>query len=236
MVAPDGLGRTDLVGSRKPRCGVSLAAHFHVGFLPQAPSLTANQILPSNQYRDVEVAVRRIAFLAILVGSTLAAFAQDAPRPRFEVASVKKQASQIPSGPPGAAPPLNPTFRRRNATVVSLIRTAYNVMEAQVVGGPDWVRKDFFEINAKAAGAASLDEMRPMVASLLAERFNLILHREQRAMRGAILVMDREDRRAGPKLSRSSRLRQNRSRRVVVLSLLLFGPHADFRGPLTRPC
>jgi uncharacterized protein (TIGR03435 family) len=85
---------------------------------------------------------------------------------------------------------------------VTLIRIAYNVTDAQIVGGPDWVRKDLFEINARTADAVSLDGMRPMVASLLAERFNLTLHREQRTMRGALLMMAREDRRRGPKLSR----------------------------------
>jgi uncharacterized protein (TIGR03435 family) len=44
--------------------------------------------------------------------------------------------------------------------------------------------------------------MRPMVAALLAERFKLVVRREQRTMRGAVLVMARDDRRAGPKLEK----------------------------------
>lgn len=123
--------------------------------------------------------------------------------PAFEVASVKKQADRIiPAGPPGAAPDLSATFRRGNATVVTLIQIAYNVTDAQIIGGPDWSRKDLFEVNARAASATSLEGMRPMVASLLAQRFNLVLHHEQKTMRGAVLAMAREDRRPGPKLSK----------------------------------
>jgi uncharacterized protein (TIGR03435 family) len=59
-----------------------------------------------------------------------------------------------------------------------------------------------FEVNARAAAAVSTDAFRPMVASLLAERFKLVVRREQRSMRGALLLMAREDRRVGPKLER----------------------------------
>jgi len=142
----------------------------------------------------------------LLLGLALAALplAAQQAAPAFEVASIKKQAAQIiPSGPPSAAAPaLNATFRRGNATVVTLVRIAYNITDAQIIGGPDWVRNDLFEVNARAASAISLDGMRPMVAALLAERFKLIVHREQKTMRGAVLVMAREDRRPGPKLSR----------------------------------
>jgi uncharacterized protein (TIGR03435 family) len=145
----------------------------------------------------------RLALL--LLGLALAALplAAQQAAPAFEVASIKKQTAPIiPSGPPGAAPALSGMFRRGNATVVTLVRIAYNVTDAQIIGGPDWVRNDLFEVNARAASAISLDGMRPMVAALLAERFKLIVHREQKTMRGAVLVMAREDRRAGPKLAR----------------------------------
>lgn len=131
----------------------------------------------------------------------LVAAQQDAPR--FEVASVKKQAAEIPPTPPsGSAPALNATFRRVNSTLVTLIRIAYRVTDAEVMGGPEWARKDLFEVHARAAAAVSSEAMRPMVAALLAERFKLVLRREQRSTRGALLVMARDDGRVGPKLEK----------------------------------
>ena len=144
----------------------------------------------------------RFGLLLVLTVVTGLPLTAQKPASAFEVASVKKQGPSSSLGPPGAAPALSATFRRGNATVVTLIRIAYNITEAQIIGGPDWVRSDWFEVNARAASAVSLDGMRPMVAALLAERFKLIVHREQKTMRGAVLVMAREDRRAGPKLAR----------------------------------
>lgn len=151
--------------------------------------------------------MNRIALATVLAASAFAmVLAQDAT-PRFEVASVKKQVAEIgpappPPGGPGAVPALNATYRRGNATLVTLIRFAYRLTDAEVVGGPEWVRKDLFEVNARAAAAVPPDAFRPMVASLLAERFKLVVRREQRSMRGVLLVMAREDRRVGPKLER----------------------------------
>ncbi len=151
--------------------------------------------------------MNRIALATVLAGTTFAiALAQDAT-PRFEVASIKKQVAAIgptppPPGGPGAVPTLNATFRRGNATLVTLIRFAYRLADAEVIGGPEWARKDLFEVNARAATALPSDAFRPMVAALLADRFKLVVRREQRAMRGALLVMAREDRRVGPKLER----------------------------------
>ncbi len=45
---------------------------------------------------------------------------------------------------------------------------------------PDWVRSDHYDIEARAAGQATKDQMRLMMQSLLAERFKLAVHWERR--------------------------------------------------------
>lgn len=45
---------------------------------------------------------------------------------------------------------------------------------------PDWVRSDHYDIEARAAGQATKDQMRLMMQSLLAERFKLAVHWETR--------------------------------------------------------
>ena len=47
---------------------------------------------------------------------------------------------------------------------------------------PKWVDTDFFEIEAKAAGNPTKDQMRLMMQSLLAERFHLAVHYETQEM------------------------------------------------------
>jgi uncharacterized protein (TIGR03435 family) len=73
-------------------------------------------------------------------------------------------------------------------TVRSLIDSAYgraltgnnlNPQAIRSLGGPAWIDKDRFTINAKAEGNASVPEMiGPMFQTLLEDRFNLKVHSE----------------------------------------------------------
>jgi uncharacterized protein (TIGR03435 family) len=144
----------------------------------------------------------RAVSLVIPLGLALGdvALSAQAPRPSFEVASIKKQDERIiPPGPQTGRSSLV-TFYRMNATVASLVQFAYDIRAFQVIGGPDWARKDYFEINARPANEAAPERMRLMVQSLLEDRFKLVVRREQREMRTSALVLAREDRRLGPKL------------------------------------
>ena len=109
----------------------------------------------------------------------------------FEIASVK--ASTI-TAYPGAAPSELAALKwamsqpeagrsiKVGGPLHSLIQTAYNVTRFQVDGGPSWVRSDRYAIDARAAGNATGDEMRAMLQSLLADRFQLTLLRETRTL------------------------------------------------------
>jgi uncharacterized protein (TIGR03435 family) len=73
-------------------------------------------------------------------------------------------------------------FLMRMVTLDLLIQLAYNLKDFQVVGGPSWVDSDCYEVIAKADGNATFEQMRPMLQSLLADRFKLILRRETRKL------------------------------------------------------
>jgi uncharacterized protein (TIGR03435 family) len=64
------------------------------------------------------------------------------------------------------------------------------------VGGPGWFDTEPFDISAKADGPASNDELRRMVQTLLAERFQLKFHRETKEQPVYALVVGK----GGPKL------------------------------------
>jgi uncharacterized protein (TIGR03435 family) len=120
------------------------------------------------------------------------AWAQDvASPPRFEVASVK------PSGENDRIIGLF-TFPggRVTATRYTLkmfIHEAYDVEDYRILGGPNWVSADLFNLEAKPAASSPLSqwvppgpktpptpEMRRMLQSLLADRFGLQVHRESK--------------------------------------------------------
>jgi hypothetical protein len=92
--------------------------------------------------------------------------------PAFDVASIRKW---TPGGGASSAPfrHANGAFDRPRNTVASLVEFAFDVQSYQVIGGPDWVRRDLFAVHARTAETASLAQIRLMVQSLLAERFGL---------------------------------------------------------------
>ena len=63
------------------------------------------------------------------------------------------------------------------------------VMKAYEISGPDWiVAEDRYDIIAKASGPATNDQMRPMLQTLLLERFKMKVHRETRQLPVYVLL------------------------------------------------
>jgi uncharacterized protein (TIGR03435 family) len=67
-----------------------------------------------------------------------------------------------------------------DATLQILIQYAYGVQPFRVVGGPEWMQSERYQIDAKVDGNANRDRMFLMLQSLLEERFQLKTHRETR--------------------------------------------------------
>lgn len=129
-----------------------------------------------------------------------------AQRPTFEVTSVKKRVGG--AGPSSvtlpAVPPISALFSRRAATVVGLIRTAFDLQDYQVLGGPEWIRTEQFEVSATSATPPTAEQLRVMLQGLLETRFQLKTHREQRQMPTYALGLARSDGRLGPGIRRSA--------------------------------
>ncbi len=87
----------------------------------------------------------------------------------------------------------------RNVPMKVMIQMAYHVRPEAVTGGPDWLGSDRFDIVAKALQTTSPDELRRMLQTLLAERFKLAVHTEQKIMPAYALVLGK----TGPKLQPS---------------------------------
>ena len=61
-------------------------------------------------------------------------------------------------------------------------------MKEYQVSGPSWMSSELYDIFAKAAGPASDSQMKPMLQTLLADRFKLALHREKKELQVYALV------------------------------------------------
>jgi uncharacterized protein (TIGR03435 family) len=139
-----------------------------------------------------------MVFAAVICAPIL--MAQQSTTPRFEVASVKSTDSRTPVGAPIPRALPGGRFRADFATVETLLWFAYGVRQDFIIGGPDWVRQDRFEISAKASDDAPADQIKLMVRSLLEDRFKLVTHMERREMQVLALVRARPNGPLGPNL------------------------------------
>ncbi len=69
-----------------------------------------------------------------------------------------------------------------SGSLQSLIQAAFDVTRFQLDGGPSWVLSDQFGIEARARDDATPQDIRSMLQSLLADRFQLTLRREVRRL------------------------------------------------------
>ena len=89
-----------------------------------------------------------------------------------------------------------------NAPLRRIIQVVYNVPPYALVGGPDWLDSTRYDIQGKAIETVPQVQLYSMMRGLLAERFKLTVHTEQRDTPGYALVLARRDGQLGPSLTR----------------------------------
>jgi uncharacterized protein (TIGR03435 family) len=122
--------------------------------------------------------------VAVLIGvlNAPAIRAQSAPAValKFEVASVRPTSSTDDRALLQATPG---RLVMRNLAPRRLILMAYDIQDYQLARDPGWIDSDHYDIQAKADGNPSVQQMEgPMLRALLEERFKLTLHRETRQL------------------------------------------------------
>jgi uncharacterized protein (TIGR03435 family) len=83
-----------------------------------------------------------------------------------------------------------------------LIRMAYDIHDSQIVGGPDWLESQGFDITATIVGEVSPEQRRLMMQALLRDRFKLAFRVETRELPIYALVVAQSDGRLGSGLRR----------------------------------
>ena len=124
-----------------------------------------------------------------------ACLAESPAPPKFDVASIKPAVGKVQSEvktSPGS-------LTIRNQTLLSLIQWAYDTPRFQIEG-PDWLNDDRFDLLAKAEGGGDDAKLRLMLQALLAERFGLKAHTEQKDMQVYGLTLAK----GGPKFQEST--------------------------------
>ena len=109
--------------------------------------------------------------------------------PSFEVATIKPNDTNATSMQRltinGRA------FKTIASSLEDLITFSYEVQARQVVGAPEWVSKDRYDIDATldTEGAPNPQQVRSMIRKLLADRFQLKFHKDTREMSAYVLTV-----------------------------------------------
>jgi uncharacterized protein (TIGR03435 family) len=161
----------------------------------------------------VRVGAACVALLILLAAASVMprwiALAQT-PRPGFDVASIKRNVAdlQLPTADAANAARRMVTFAARpggrlevvNNATANLIYNAYGIASYQLIGAPDWVMSERYDIEARGAATAGHKEVILMLQTLLADRFAMKARFETRQTPAYILTVAK----GGPKLVFSS--------------------------------
>lgn len=125
--------------------------------------------------------------LALVVAPDVAGAQQSVPpmrvdaNPSFEVATIKL------SDPANGSSGFQTDGRRvtvLNETVESMLIFAYGVQKSQIIGAPAWFASDHYDIRGvpDVPGEPNFDQVKGMVRKLLADRYSLKMHPDQREL------------------------------------------------------
>jgi uncharacterized protein (TIGR03435 family) len=115
---------------------------------------------------------------------------------KFDVASIRpSNPKELDAGWAGISVDRG-RFNALNSTLRDIIADAYGVAEDRILGGPEWIYTDRFQITAKAEQPVDKKTADTMLRSLLADRFMLRLHRESRVRQMLVIEIAKR----GPKL------------------------------------
>ncbi len=149
--------------------------------------------------------VRVLAATSLLVVISLPApvSAQSTSSEVFDVVSIKRN-TLGPQSPAGIRTLPDGTLVMTNQPIRSIIAAAAPVPVREVVGYPDWVMTERYDVTAKPPAGSTREQRNPMWRTLFAERMKLVAHIEEREQDTFALVLARSDGRLGPQLERST--------------------------------
>jgi uncharacterized protein (TIGR03435 family) len=130
----------------------------------------------------------QVGFATLLIGPAFGQTTQNSGA--FVVVDIHPSASITPQNQSVRGPFMGGgRYQLRGATMLDMITRAYSIEADKVVGGPPWLEYDRFDVLARTPPNTTQETAKSMLQALLADRFKLVLHKEERPMSAFNLVV-----------------------------------------------
>jgi uncharacterized protein (TIGR03435 family) len=154
------------------------AAVFAAGTLDHVRQVLPLPPLPAWPLPQAPVLLAQAPVAAPAAPPAATPLSAPAPKPEFEVASVKPMQAGARGGWGGGPGTNDPEHYSYAGALLMLLRIAYGV-DVDQISGPDWLSSEDYTVSAKIPAGATKEQMNAMLQSLLEQRFHLTMHRAQ---------------------------------------------------------
>ena len=121
---------------------------------------------------------------------------------RFEVVSIKRHVALDTSGGTQNLP--DGTYIMINQPISTIIGLATPTVVREVIGAPDWVDTERYDVTTKPPAGSTPAQRREMTRQMFIDRMKFVGHVEERERETFALVLARSDGRLGPNLKPST--------------------------------
>ena len=177
--------------------------------------------------------MRRVLFCWLLLTSGVGARCVVA-QTGFAVATIRPSAAAVKFEHDGRTQVSPGLLRMQDVTVNTCIKWAYGVQDRQI-SGPGWMDDDHWDIMAKADGPANETQMKLMMRTLLADRFKLGFHRQEKELKAFALTVAKGGAKLKEAEGEGKSVMQNSANGTVAKSTTMKEFGDMLSGPLQTP-
>ena len=177
---------------------------------------------------------RFVAGLGVCILTSVVCVPQVQSQPSFAVASIHRSSQEVKFERDGKTDTSPGHLLMKDVTVQTCIEWAYGVQRSQVIG-PEWIESEHFDINAKADDPVDIPQLKSMLQTLLADRFNLTFHHDKKELKGYVLTVSKSGLKMRPSPPEVGHTWQNSANGTVATGIPIQEFTDYIAGPMEAP-
>jgi uncharacterized protein (TIGR03435 family) len=135
--------------------------------------------------------MKTLLLCAILLTASAHAQSPTPSKLQIDLASIRPASTTQPGFQAIGPRPDGAGYTASYVPVKLMIAFMYRIPARQILGGPEWLADDRYDVDAKADKKYTIDDLNTMFQNLLADRFHLSFHIETRQANAYLLTVDK---------------------------------------------